>query len=310
MKTKISTAIVTALIGAGLACTTALAGTTNPNAQYVPTGKGWGEAVSGRGPVDVAKPTGAAKPSAGISLHGGPVMLNTVNVHYIWYGNWGTASGSAAQPVLVNFAQTIGGSPYFNINKTYYNSSNTHVSGAVSYAGASSDNLSQGPASTSLSDTQILNIVKLAIGNSMPDANAVYFVLTAADVHKSGFGTSYCGWHTHATINGVDTKYSFVGDPSTQYPTSCGAQGTGPNGSSGADAMASIIAHELEEAVTDPDLNAWYDSRGNENADKCAWTFGTTSLAGNGAKYNVTLGSYQYLIQQNWSASTQKCGML
>ena len=39
--------------------------------------------------------------------------------------------------------------------------------------------------------------------------------------------------------------------------------------------MASIIAHELEEAATDPDLNAWYDRRGDENADKCAWTFGT-----------------------------------
>ena len=47
--------------------------------------------------------------------------------------------------------------------------------------------------------------------------------------------------------------------------------------------MASIIAHELEEAATDPDLNAWYDSRGDENADKCAWTFGTTYTAANGA---------------------------
>ena len=43
--------------------------------------------------------------------------------------------------------------------------------------------------------------------------------------------------------------------------------------------MASVIAHELEEAATDPDLNAWYDSRGYENADKCAWTFGTTYTA-------------------------------
>ena len=32
----------------------------------------------------------------------------------------------------------------------------------------------------------------------------------------------------------------------------------------------------LEETATDPDLNAWYDRRGYENADKCAWTFGTT----------------------------------
>ena len=28
--------------------------------------------------------------------------------------------------------------------------------------------------------------------------------------------------------------------------------------------------------------------------------FGTTSTAGNGSKYNMTLGSRQYLIQQNW----------
>ena len=68
------------------------------------------------------------------------------------------------------------------------------------------------------------------------------------------------------------------------------------NGVSGADGMASIIAHELEEAVTDPDLNAWYDSRGYENADKCAWTFGSTAIAPNGSAYNMTLGLRNYLI--------------
>ena len=55
--------------------------------------------------------------------------------------------------------------------------------------------------------------------------------------------------------------------------------------------MASIIAHELEEAATDPDLNAWYDRRGDENADKCAWTFGTTYTAANGAIANMNLGA-------------------
>ena len=64
--------------------------------------------------------------------------------------------------------------------------------------------------------------------------------------------------------------------------------------------MASVIAHELEEAATDPDLNAWYDSRGYENADKCAWTFGTEYTASNGSKDNITLGARQYLIQRNW----------
>ena len=32
-----------------------------------------------------------------------------------------------------------------------------------------------------------------------------------------------------------------------------------------------VTSHEIREAVTDPDLNAWYDSAGYEADDKCAW---------------------------------------
>jgi hypothetical protein len=74
--------------------------------------------------------------------------------------------------------------------------------------------------------------------------------------------------------------------------------------------MANIVAHELEEAVTDQDLNAWYDNRGFENADKCAWTFSTTSTATNGSQYNMTLGARQYMIQQNWvNAGSGGCAL-
>lgn len=232
---------------------------------------------------------------SGISYHGGPVMLGTTNVYYIWYGNWGSNS---ATNILTDFATSIGGSPYFNINSTYHNGSNTHVSNSVKYSGAATDSYSLGK---SLSDANIQTIVSSAIsGGKLPkDSNAVYFVLTSSDVTaSSGFCTQYCGWHTHGTIGGSDIKYSFVGNPD-RCPSSCSAQTTSPNGNAGADGMASIIAHELEEAVTDPDLNAWYDSRGYENADKCAWTFGTTYTA-NGAKANVKIGQRDYLIQQNW----------
>ena len=73
--------------------------------------------------------------------------------------------------------------------------------------------------------------------------------------------------------------------------------------------MASIIAHELEETVTDPDLNAWYDRSGAENGDKCAWTFGTQYTVANGAKANVHLGARDYLIQLNWIAAAGPCAM-
>ena len=51
---------------------------------------------------------------------------------------------------------------------------------------------------------------------------------------------------------------------------------------------------------SDPTLKAWFDASRQENADKCAWKFGATSTASNGAKYNVVINGVQYLIQQNW----------
>lgn len=251
---------------------------------------------------------GKAKPARGngITYHGGPVMLGTTHIYYIWYGNWGSNS---ATTILTNLAQHIGGSSYFNINTTYYNGSNVHVSNSVQYTSSTTDNYSRG---TALNDAAIQAIVSSAItsGRLPLDTNAVYFVLTSADVNEtSGFCTQYCGWHTRGTISATDIKYSFVGNPD-RCPSACAAQTTGPNGNAGADGMASIISHELEEAVTDPDLNAWYDSRGAENADKCAWTFGTTHTAPNGALYNMTLGSMNYLIQRNWvNASGGYCSL-
>jgi len=255
-----------------------------------PSGKGWGEGDA------FSKPTGNGKPTSsnGINYHGGPLILGTTHVYYIWYGNSNWPS-SSANSILTNLAQNIGGSTYFNINTTYYDSTNTRVTNAVTYNGAATHAETYG---TSLSDNQIEQVVA---DTNPTDTNAVYFVLTGPDVTaSSGFCTSYCGWHTHATINGRDIKYAFVGDAASQCPSSCMAQTTSPNGDGGADGMASVISHELEEAVSDPDLNAWYDRRGQENADKCAWTFGTEYTVSNGSKANMRLGSMDYLIQRNW----------
>jgi len=254
----------------------------------------------GEQPFGPAKP-GAAKPgSNGITYHGGPLMgvvgASPVSAYYIWYGNW---SGNTATTILTDLMQNIAPSPYYNINTTYYNGSGAHVVNSVTYGGSTNDNYSRG---TSLSDSAIQAIVSDAItsGRLPNNTSGIYFVLTSADVTaSSGFCTSYCGWHTYGTIAGSNIKYSFVGNPD-RCPSACAAQTVSPNGNAGADGMASIIVHELEEAVTDPNINAWYAGRYQENADKCAWTFGTTTTLPSGAKYNMTLGSRNYLIQQNW----------
>ena len=269
------------------------------HAVYRPTGKGVGELDDSPGAAArAAKAGGGRAGSNGINYNGGPLLNSATgtNVYYIWYGNW---SGNTAQTILTNFANNVGGSPYFNINTTYYDASKTSVTNRVNFKGASTVAY---PYGTSLSDAQIQQVVSDAIGsNALPkDTNGVYFVLTSSDVTaSSGFCTQYCGWHSKANMGGSTIKFSFVGNPD-RCPSACADQTTSPNYNAGADGMASIIAHELEEAVTDPELNAWYDRRGYENADKCAWTFGTTSKAPNGSNYNMTLGGSLYLIQQNW----------
>jgi hypothetical protein len=234
------------------------------------------------------------------------VILGTTNVYYIWYGNW--ANNASAVAILSDLASNIGGSPYFNINTTYSDGVPNLVSNSVRFVASTTDNYSRG---TALNDSDIQTIVSSAISSArLPlDTNGVYFVLTSADVNETtGFCTNYCGWHTYGVISGSNIKYSFVGNPD-RCPAACAFQATGPNGNAGADGMASIIAHELEETATDPLLNAWYDSNGQENADKCAWTFGTTYTVG-GAQANMKLGPRDYLIQQNWvNASGGYCAL-
>jgi phosphate-induced protein 1 len=256
---------------------------------------------NGRGDVihghQKAATGGAVVQGNGISYHNGPVIHGTTNVYYIWYGDW--SQDSSANAILTDFASNVGGSPYFNINTTYGDTT-ANVTNSVHYAGSSTDSGSLG---TSLNDNSIWSIVTSAISSGkLPlDGNAVYFVLTAPGVAETtGFLTQYCGWHTYGTYNGTNVKFSFVGDAKGPSLGSCAIQTSGsPNGDPSADAMASVIAHELEESVSDPLLNAWYDSTGAENADKCAWTFGTEYPAGGGVA-NMKLGTRDFLIQQNW----------
>src|SRR5258706_13111712 len=230
-------ASVAGLRVAGSACAGSVRDDSNDgDVNMVPSGKGYGVAVQmsqaelaqaqHSGVVDFAKPGGGG--SSGILYHGGPVMLGTVNAYYIWYGN---CSGNSATSILTDFASNGRGLPYEKINSTYYDGSNAHVSGNVHYAGSSNDNYSHG---TSLTDAAIQAVVA---ATNPTDTNAVYFVLTSADVNaSSGFCTQYCGWHTRATIGGRDIKYSFAGNPD-RCPSGCEAQTTAPTGNPGAAGM-------------------------------------------------------------------------
>ena len=243
--------------------------------------------------------TGTMTPA--IQWNGGPVMTASPDVHLIWYGNWAQSNGSdnaTGQQIVRDFMSGVGGSAYLQINQPY-TGSNGQVTGFIGQTYEADVGYTNGKR---LSDNAISTIVSNYITKTgRKDSNAVYFVLTSSDVAEtSGFCNRYCGWHTSGTLAGANIKYSFVGN-ANRCLSGCAAQTTGPNGNAGVDGMVSVIAHELEEALTDPNpRSGWTDSNGAENADKCAWTFGSQlKTASNGAFYNVTLGSRNFLIQRN-----------
>jgi len=240
---------------------------------------------------------GAVVTGNGIDYNGGPVMHDTVKIYFIWYGDWSQDPNAAG--ILNTWASTIGGTPYLNINTTYGDATG-NVSGSVQFGGSTISTSSFG---NLLSDSNIASIVSNALtSHALPtDTNGVYFVLTAPGVgESSGFLSQYCGWHTYGTLGGANIKYAFVGDAGNH--SGCSVQfSKSPNNDPPVDAMISVMSHELEEAITDPNLNAWYSNQtGEENADMCAWNFGAESTAPNGSQYNMSFGGRNYLIQQNW----------
>jgi Phosphate-induced protein 1 conserved region len=271
--------------------------------KHIPNGDGSTTLVPDTG----AAPSGQAVVTGnGINYNGGPVLKGTVPIYIIWYGNW-NGTGSNTQTTVNLIDTLIGGlsnSGYEKINSTYGDNTG-NVSGAMTLVKQVFDTGSQG---TKLRNNKISAAIsaQLTSGNLPTDPNGVYLFLTSSDVSESGFCSQFCGFHTRQTLNGADIKWAFIGNVD-RCPSGCEAQTTGPNSTpgsgGGADGMANVIGHETEEAISDPDLNAWFDNSGQENADKCNFRFGATQTAANSARFNQTLGGKNWMIQMNWENS-------
>jgi hypothetical protein len=63
-------------------------------------------------------------------------------------------------------------------------------------------------------------------------------------------------------------------------------------------ASADSVAHEFMEAVTDPQITAWYDKRGAEIGDKCNFVYNSCVNLANGTAWQ---------IQSEWSNAISGC---
>jgi hypothetical protein len=86
--------------------------------------------------------------------------------------------------------------------------------------------------------------------------------------------TAYCAYHGYY---GSASSPVIYGNEPYADPNYCyaGSQHD-PSGDKPSDAAVNVASHEITEATTDPELNAWWDPvNGEEIGDLCAWMFGT-----------------------------------
>jgi hypothetical protein len=236
---------------------------------------------------------GAVAPKAGTLLvnHGGPV-LTSAKVVFIF---WGPSFSNAASPdfayaqTLQAFRNQFGTTPEFNV--------------VTQYSGIQQANLGSGTADlfdsstppTNVTDAIVQSKVASYLSTNAYNSSTIYeVVIPSTSYSSSGTSTScggpslsYCAYHGHFTNSSSDVKYSIQ-----PYP-SCG--GCQVAGWTAVQNQEHFVCHETREAVTDADLNAWFDRSGNEADDKCAWT--PTPFLGTGG----------YGYQYEWSNAVKAC---
>jgi hypothetical protein len=228
--------------------------------------------------------SGGGSSSPLMSNHGGSIMQNVQPVQAIFWGtSWNSGSFTGDKMSGIDtFYSGIGSSTYAHTCSEYSGPAGVFAGDSITYNGHLVDTT---PAVGGSRTGPILAEVCKQIKN--PQANGYYPVYV--DIPRGHAG--YCAWHSAGSCNGVAVQFAFFfhldGDPG------CDPGDTSGLHSQGLAALANVSGHEISEARTDPQLNAWYDSAGNENGDKCAWTFGTNLLAFS--------NNSQWKIQGNWS---------
>jgi len=218
--------------------------------------------------------------------HNGSIMPSSAVTVIYWGTSW--TSSNAKVSGLQSFYQGFSNSNYAKTSDEY-NGTNGQVGPTNSYGGYFLDTT---PASGGNQTSAILAEVCKVIPN--PSSDGYYPVYT--DLKRGSAG--YCAWHSFGTCGSTPVQFAFFFNLDG-YP-GCDPGDTQSGHPQGLAALANVSAHELSEARTDPRNGGWYDSQGNENGDKCAWTFNVPYVTfSNGSIWKV---------QGEWSNAAYNAG--
>lgn len=236
-----------------------------------------------------------------LTYHGGPVMTKANTYAIYWVPS--TLQTGAATSLSTHYQQVQNallslypGHGIDNNNTQYYQTSGTlffrfeswiqnsggfvasYVDTSAYPASGCTDSLTPGNCVT---DAQIqAEIQKVITLKGWPTGINNMFLLFTSSGEGSCAGSAcayewYCAYHSYFMSGSNPVIYGNEPYGDTNY---CQVPGTpSPNADAAADAAATIASHELTEAITDPEITAWYDGSGNEIGDKCAWNYGANT---------------------------------
>jgi hypothetical protein len=234
---------------------------------------------------------GARTSSPLLIYHNGPILQTTSAGAIFWGPSWANSTFVGDKITGIDsWYQGVLNSSYARTSDEYTDGGHAQVTAGISYLGSAVDTSTA--ANGSNTSTILAEACKVLASGGLTAVNNGFYAVYV-DVPRGH--ARYCAYHSAGSCNvkgsTVPVEFAFFfhldGDPG------CDPQDTSGFHSQGLAALANVTGHELSEARTDPDLNAWYDSSGSENADKCAWSFSGSLLT---FSNNTT-----WKIQGNWS---------
>src|SRR5215467_8671827 len=239
-----------------------------------------------------------------LTAHGGPIMRNTVRAFLVYWLPTGVVLDNTVSDNTGNFRSLsqqfysdISPTAYLNIVTQYPGTCSgsscvlSNNGGAVVLGGSWVDTQAyphpgvannSGTQANPLSDADIQSEVTRAMSQNgwTADTNSVFFVITgifsssgalveecqSGGVNCTFRGVAFCGYHNN--FGSTPTLYSFLSDASFARGGCNEGSNTAVNGQIASDREVALMSHEFIEAVTDPQLNAWYNNpTGNEIGD-------------------------------------------
>jgi hypothetical protein len=256
--------------------------------------------------------------SGDLQYHGGPVM--TTNKAYAIYwvpGGYSIASGY--DTTINQFFSDVGHDSGMGTNVYAVETQYSNIQYSSSFGGSYTDTsafpasgcpIYEGDITECLTDAQIQAEVDHAISVNGWTKNGtnMFFVFTPAAVGScfDAAGQQGCSYTAYCAYHGTTNSGAIYANQPYAAHAGCD-EGQYPNGSSTqADPTINVVSHEHNEAITDPQLNAWYDAAGYEIGDKCAWDFGPLQ-GSNGSEYNQVINGHHYFLQREYSNNGHQC---